>query len=401
MVNVSGCKSSQSKQSKIGNDTTFQKVNHPTDEDTELRDLVAQTLHQQGILSKIKAQLRSSIFLALDEHELGKIDQSKSPLINEKLKQFLETKEGLETVSIVRNFLQFFDLDYTLAVFEPELNHIDSSQFLGAEELSEAYQLGPSASSTDPLLVRALRQQNISPLSQSRPSKKPDPPQTAPTAKADYVNTAAALDLEDSLDKKDGLMGSFSYEESPRSPRKPLSSLNNFGDGDSSPPIGEPAVASGDGLGGKEPTRPQLFEVYDDKNLVASGGGRSIVSDLYEDDFGSSTNSANLPKTSARSAKGNGGVMSDIMREAADENKSEQEISEDLEDQEEDDLEEELSEEGDEGKENDNRNSTKHRQHKETTDITSDHSVSRLSDTEAEIDYIEDNPNLKSPTGQQ
>ena len=40
--------------------------------------------------------------------------------------------------------------------------------------------------------------------------QKPDPPQTAPTAKADYVNTAAALDLEDSLDKKDGLMGSFS-----------------------------------------------------------------------------------------------------------------------------------------------------------------------------------------------
>ena len=88
-----------------------------TDEDTELRDLVAQTLHQQGVLSKIKAQLRASIFLALDEHEQGKIDvscliililiklsfhgnmvfmlqQTKSPLVNEKLKQFLETKEG-------------------------------------------------------------------------------------------------------------------------------------------------------------------------------------------------------------------------------------------------------------------------------------------------------------------
>ena len=48
------------------------------DEDTELRDLVAQTLHQQGILSKIKAQLRASIFLALDEHDHGKLNVSLS-----------------------------------------------------------------------------------------------------------------------------------------------------------------------------------------------------------------------------------------------------------------------------------------------------------------------------------
>ncbi|XP_048769353.1 centrosomal protein 43-like isoform X4 [Ostrea edulis] len=86
------------------------------DEDTELRDLVAQTLETNGVLGKIRAQLRASVFLALEEQEQS---QDKS-FANPALKQYLTTKEGQAVAGLVREFLEYFNLDYTLAVFEPE-----------------------------------------------------------------------------------------------------------------------------------------------------------------------------------------------------------------------------------------------------------------------------------------
>ena len=38
-----------------------------TEEDTELRDLVAATLENAGVLGKIKAQLRANVYIALEE----------------------------------------------------------------------------------------------------------------------------------------------------------------------------------------------------------------------------------------------------------------------------------------------------------------------------------------------
>ena len=38
-----------------------------TEEDTELRDLVAATLETSGVLGKIKAQLRANVYIALEE----------------------------------------------------------------------------------------------------------------------------------------------------------------------------------------------------------------------------------------------------------------------------------------------------------------------------------------------
>ncbi|KAK2169345.1 hypothetical protein LSH36_11g13075 [Paralvinella palmiformis] len=87
------------------------------DEDTELRDLVAQALESNGVLGKIKAQLRASVFLALEEQESI---HNKSPMQNEELKKYLNTKDGKLVASLVREFLEFFHLDFSLAVFEPE-----------------------------------------------------------------------------------------------------------------------------------------------------------------------------------------------------------------------------------------------------------------------------------------
>ncbi|KAM6086375.1 centrosomal protein 43 isoform 2-T2 [Theristicus caerulescens] len=88
-----------------------------TEEDTELRDLLVQTLESSGVLNKIKAELRAAVFLALEEQE--KVE-NKTPLVNESLKSFLGTKDGRLVAGLVAEFLRFFNLDFTLAVFQPE-----------------------------------------------------------------------------------------------------------------------------------------------------------------------------------------------------------------------------------------------------------------------------------------
>ncbi|XP_051867722.1 FGFR1 oncogene partner isoform X3 [Pristis pectinata] len=89
------------------------------EEDTELRDLLVQTLESSGVLNKIKAELRAAVFLALEEQERI---ENKTPLVNESLKKFLNTEDGRLVAGLVTEFLQFFNLDFTLAVFQPETN---------------------------------------------------------------------------------------------------------------------------------------------------------------------------------------------------------------------------------------------------------------------------------------
>ncbi|XP_024061710.1 LOW QUALITY PROTEIN: FGFR1 oncogene partner [Terrapene carolina triunguis] len=101
------------------------------EEDTELRDLLVQTLESSGVLNKIKAELRAAVFLALEEQE--KVE-NKTPLVNESLKKFLSTKDGRLVAGLVAEFLQFFNLDFTLAVFQPESSTLNGLE--GRENLA-------------------------------------------------------------------------------------------------------------------------------------------------------------------------------------------------------------------------------------------------------------------------
>nr|XP_034964459.1 FGFR1 oncogene partner isoform X2 [Zootoca vivipara] len=124
-----------------------------TEEDTELRDLLVQTLETSGVLNKIKAELRAAVFLALEEQE--KVE-NKTPLVNESLKKFLNTKDGRLVASLVAEFLQFFNLDFTLAVFQPEsstLNGIETRENLARDlGIIEA-----KATKEAPLLLEVIR----------------------------------------------------------------------------------------------------------------------------------------------------------------------------------------------------------------------------------------------------
>ncbi|XP_069343861.1 centrosomal protein 43 isoform X1 [Eulemur rufifrons] len=123
------------------------------EEDTELRDLLVHTLENSGVLNRIKAELRAAVFLALEEQE--KVE-NKTPLVNESLKKFLNTKDGRLVASLVAEFLQFFNLDFTLAVFQPETS---TSQGLeGRENLARDLGIIEAEGTVGgPLLLEVIR----------------------------------------------------------------------------------------------------------------------------------------------------------------------------------------------------------------------------------------------------
>ncbi|XP_076611986.1 centrosomal protein 43 isoform X7 [Chaetodon auriga] len=124
-----------------------------TEDDTELRDLLIQNLENNGVLNKLKAEMRAAVFLAMEEQD--KLE-NKTPLVNENLKKCLNTKDGRLVAGLILDFLQVFNLDFTQAVFQPEINSLNG---LDSRDLV-CRELGLSESEVNrnsPLLLELVR----------------------------------------------------------------------------------------------------------------------------------------------------------------------------------------------------------------------------------------------------
>uniref|UniRef100_A0A8I6GIV0 Centrosomal protein 43 n=1 Tax=Rattus norvegicus TaxID=10116 RepID=A0A8I6GIV0_RAT len=81
---------------------------------------------------------------------------NKTPLVNESLKKFLNTKDGRLVASLVAEFLQFFNLDFTLAVFHPETSTIQGLE--GRENLARDLGIIEAEGTVGgPLLLEVIR----------------------------------------------------------------------------------------------------------------------------------------------------------------------------------------------------------------------------------------------------
>ncbi|XP_065917662.1 centrosomal protein 43-like [Dysidea avara] len=132
-------------------------VSNPAE--AELKELVAKTLEEKGVLGKVKAQLRASVFLALQEQDTS----TKFPLNNEKIRSFISSQEGKLTVSLVMEFLDYFELDSSKAVFEVEascgvLNKARKSLLEELPGISESEASGCPLLST---MIKKLKQQPL------------------------------------------------------------------------------------------------------------------------------------------------------------------------------------------------------------------------------------------------
>lgn len=127
------------------------------EEDADLRDLIAQTLENNGVLGKIKAELRAKVFMVLEAHDRN--ETNKLPFVNENLRNFMNTKEGRVVTSLVREFMEFFGLEFSLAVFDPETNFGD--RYRGRDGLAEEFGVDNVSNSSKPVLASLLEYSHL------------------------------------------------------------------------------------------------------------------------------------------------------------------------------------------------------------------------------------------------
>ncbi|CAF1028066.1 unnamed protein product [Brachionus calyciflorus] len=130
------------------------------DKEYELKDLIVQTLETSGLLSKIKAQIRSNVFKTIDEAD--KNDAKNDALHNIAAKRALNAPEGRTAAALVREFLESANLDYTISVFDPELNAAVGLE--KRDKLLSNFKLKETDSTRDlPLLVELLKNYSTGP----------------------------------------------------------------------------------------------------------------------------------------------------------------------------------------------------------------------------------------------
>uniref|UniRef100_A0A023F7F5 Putative fop n terminal dimerization domain protein n=1 Tax=Triatoma infestans TaxID=30076 RepID=A0A023F7F5_TRIIF len=125
----------------------------PEEENKKLRDLVSETLQTKGVLGRIQAEIRASVFLALEEQDVFK---DKSPFTNKPLKDFLKSSDGVTIISLVREFLEFFNLEFTSMVFDPETHSGLDYNYEGRSKLASTLNIN-DCDKHQPLLSQILK----------------------------------------------------------------------------------------------------------------------------------------------------------------------------------------------------------------------------------------------------
>lgn len=88
----------------------------------EMKNIVIQTLETRGVLGQIRAKLRSSVFKIVDEQDQRATNPSGCGLKweNPLLYKIKETNVGGVISELIREFMEYLKMDYSLSVFIPE-----------------------------------------------------------------------------------------------------------------------------------------------------------------------------------------------------------------------------------------------------------------------------------------
>ena len=100
----------------------------------ELKGLISETLESRGVLNKIRAELRRAVWLAVNEQE----EQTNSALIHNKTAALQENEADKLVLELIHEYLEFYELDYTLNVFESEakFKNVNTSRRKIAENMN-------------------------------------------------------------------------------------------------------------------------------------------------------------------------------------------------------------------------------------------------------------------------
>lgn len=138
----------------------------------ELKNLVIQTLETNGILGQIRAKLRSSVFKVIDNNDPSGKEKAmhwENPLAE----KVLETTESALAADLIREYLEFYRLDYTLSIMIPEANlkqdPMDRDALLKKADMEKDNQ-------NEPLLVQILKERKAGGSSRSAMDKGDNKP---------------------------------------------------------------------------------------------------------------------------------------------------------------------------------------------------------------------------------
>ena len=161
----------------------------------ELKNLVIQTLETNGILGQLRAQLRSCVFKVIDNQDQVEKGQSSFHWENPQAKKIMQSASGVVCAELIREFLEFYRLDYSRQIYLPEVN-LNHQSAMSKEELTrrsglsqhaeskpilmqllETFLAGGSSGAQAPAPAASKNSQNASPV-QARVEPAPEKPQS-------------------------------------------------------------------------------------------------------------------------------------------------------------------------------------------------------------------------------
>ena len=88
----------------------------------DLKNLVIQTLEEEGTLGNLRAQLRSRVFKAIEKNAEPAAKQAAGfQWQNPAAQKVHESEESKLVAQLIKDYLEFFRMDYTLSVYTPEI----------------------------------------------------------------------------------------------------------------------------------------------------------------------------------------------------------------------------------------------------------------------------------------
>ncbi|PKI74638.1 hypothetical protein CRG98_004965 [Punica granatum] len=132
-----------------------------TREMMDLKTLVTRTLEKKGVLAKIRAELRASVFEAIEEEDRVVESEGLPPALlgscNERAKQLHASPSGRLLTALICEYLDWAQLSHTLKVYQPECNLQKDSWKSELKEFSSknGYDLNRNGDSA-PLLLDVL-----------------------------------------------------------------------------------------------------------------------------------------------------------------------------------------------------------------------------------------------------
>ncbi|KAL8145751.1 hypothetical protein AgCh_003774 [Apium graveolens] len=154
-----------------------------TREMMELKTLVTKSLEKKGVLAKIRAELRASVFEAIEEEDRAVDEEGLPPALlgscNDRAKKLHSSPSGRLLTALICEYLDWAQLKHTLKVYLPECNMQKDSWKSELKDFSNknGYDLNRNGDS-GPLLLDVLegflKYENLSQTMNTRRSTTPD-----------------------------------------------------------------------------------------------------------------------------------------------------------------------------------------------------------------------------------